>query len=271
MKYCMKNITYEEYIQNILNARGRFGCGSEYHEKHHIVPKCLGGSDNKDNFIELFAKEHFEAHRLLALENPNNDKLVYAWFAMSHQKNQHQQRYEVSGEEYEEAKQAWCRQYSKSISGERHWDVSGKNNPMYGKRHTEEVRQKISQINKGRPNPMKGKKYSSEFCKKLSEKAKERLKNKKNHNMYGKHHSEETKRKISESQKERLKNPENHPMARKIIRLSDLRVYGYLNKAAQENNIHKSTLIKYCKQHKGFMYYDEWSREQDKISKGGDL
>lgn len=32
MKYGMKNITYEEYIQNILNARGRFGCGSEYHE-----------------------------------------------------------------------------------------------------------------------------------------------------------------------------------------------------------------------------------------------
>ena len=67
--------TYQNFIQNILNTRGRFSCGDEYHERHHIIPKCIGGDDNEDNLIDLFAKEHFEAHRLLALENPDNKQL----------------------------------------------------------------------------------------------------------------------------------------------------------------------------------------------------
>ena len=74
-----KENTYEEFIQNILKTRGRFECGDEYHERHHIVPKCMGGTDEEDNLIDLFAREHFMAHKLLALENRDNDKLVYAW------------------------------------------------------------------------------------------------------------------------------------------------------------------------------------------------
>ena len=35
--------TYEEFIRNILNIRGRFNCGEEYHERHHIIPKCCEG------------------------------------------------------------------------------------------------------------------------------------------------------------------------------------------------------------------------------------
>ena len=63
-------MTYNEFIDKIINERGRFNCGNEYHERHHIIPKCLGGTNNKDNLIDLYAKEHFEAHRLLSLENP---------------------------------------------------------------------------------------------------------------------------------------------------------------------------------------------------------
>lgn len=36
-----------------------------YYEKHHIVPKCLGGLDNKDNLALLTASEHFLTHQLL--------------------------------------------------------------------------------------------------------------------------------------------------------------------------------------------------------------
>lgn len=35
-------MTYNEYINNIIDGRGRFNCGEKYHERHHIVPKCLG-------------------------------------------------------------------------------------------------------------------------------------------------------------------------------------------------------------------------------------
>ena len=96
--------TYEEFINNILETRGRFACGEEYHERHHIKPKCMGGTDDKDNLIDLFAREHFEAHRLLVLENPNNAKLVYAWWMMSHMSEAHKRDYELTAEEYEEAK-----------------------------------------------------------------------------------------------------------------------------------------------------------------------
>ena len=96
--------TYEEFIQNILETRGRFACGDEYHERHHVLPKCMGGTNDDNNLIDLFAREHFEAHRLLALENSNNNELVYAWRCMAFLKNDFQQRYMLSPEEYEEIK-----------------------------------------------------------------------------------------------------------------------------------------------------------------------
>ena len=73
-------MTYNEFIQNILDTRGRFACGERYHERHHIVPRCMEGSNNKSNLIDLYAREHFIAHKLLAEENPNNYKLQYAYW-----------------------------------------------------------------------------------------------------------------------------------------------------------------------------------------------
>lgn len=111
-------MTYDKFIQNILETRGRFNCGDTYHERHHIVPKCMGGTNVEENLIDLFAKEHFEAHRLLALENPENNALVYAWSCMAFLNNDRQKRYAISPEEYEEMKILL------------HIARSGENNPM---------------------------------------------------------------------------------------------------------------------------------------------
>ena len=169
--------TYQEFIQNILETRGRFACGDKYHERHHILPKCMDGTNDEDNLIDLFAREHFEAHRLLALENPDNDKLVYAWWMMSHIG-----RVEITAEEYQESKEA----FDKINHGENH--------PNYGKHHSEESRNKISESISGESNPMYGVHRYGEYAP-----------------YYGKHHSEETRKKMSETQKERLKDPKNHP------------------------------------------------------------
>lgn len=59
-------MNYIEFINSILNTRGRFNCGDEYHERHHIVPKCKNGTNDDNNLIDLFAREHFIAHKLLA-------------------------------------------------------------------------------------------------------------------------------------------------------------------------------------------------------------
>lgn len=113
-------MTYIDFIQNILDTRGRFSCGDEYHERHHILPKCLGGGNDEDNLIDLFAKEHFVAHKLLALENPDNRKLQLAYICMSFVRNDREHRYQLDEYEYEQARIA-C---SMACSGE--------NNPFYG-------------------------------------------------------------------------------------------------------------------------------------------
>ena len=81
-------MTYQEFIEDILISRGRFNCGETYHERHHILPKCLGGTNNKENLIDLYAKEHFIAHKLLAQEHPNEIKLIQAYNIMAFAHNQ---------------------------------------------------------------------------------------------------------------------------------------------------------------------------------------
>ncbi len=145
--------TYNEFIEEILRIRGRFNCGDEYHERHHIVPKCMGGTNDEDNLIDLFAREHYLAHKMLAEENPHNKKLNYAWWAMSafaHDKRIH----DVTPAEYEQARLACvCGEnnyfYGRDISGEKNpmYGVHryGKDSPHYGKKHSEESKRKMSE------------------------------------------------------------------------------------------------------------------------------
>lgn len=70
--------TYNEFIQKILSTRGRFAIKEGYKERHHIIPKCMGGSNAEENLIDLTGQEHFIAHKLLYLENPQNLALASA-------------------------------------------------------------------------------------------------------------------------------------------------------------------------------------------------
>ena len=45
-----------------------------YTEKHHIVPRSLGGSDDQSNLVKLTAREHFVCHRLLVKMTSGTDK-----------------------------------------------------------------------------------------------------------------------------------------------------------------------------------------------------
>lgn len=49
-----------------------------YVEYHHIVPRCLGGTDDKDNLVALTPEEHYVAHQLLVKIYPGNHALVKA-------------------------------------------------------------------------------------------------------------------------------------------------------------------------------------------------
>ena len=261
----MENITYEEFIQNILDTRGRFVCGEEYHEVHHIIPRCIGGTDSTENLIDLYAKEHYEAHRLLALENPENEKLIYAWWCMSTIKSEYtKERYEISDIEYEEVKKAYADMMSDKMSGERNpmygvhrygsdnpmYNVHryGEDNPFYGKNHTEKTKEKMKKAAKNR---------TEETFEKISIKAKERFSNPKNNPMYGRHHTEKAREKMKKA-KEGIYIGGNNPRAKKIIRLSDNKIYNCIIDAAEDNNMNRNTMRNRCKKHKDFMYYDEY-------------
>ncbi len=52
------------YWQIIERAHGRKL--DEYRERHHVIPRALGGSDDIENLIDLTYREHFLVHWLLA-------------------------------------------------------------------------------------------------------------------------------------------------------------------------------------------------------------
>lgn len=56
-----------------------------YTERHHIVPKSLGGEDREDNIVTLTAREHLVAHKLLvrAVVPPARQKALAALWAMA--------------------------------------------------------------------------------------------------------------------------------------------------------------------------------------------
>ena len=51
------------YFNIVNNAKSRTNY-TGYVEKHHIIPKSLGGTNKKSNLVELTAKEHYLCHRL---------------------------------------------------------------------------------------------------------------------------------------------------------------------------------------------------------------
>ncbi len=213
--------TYDQFIKDILEKRGRFNCEENfYKERHHILPKSKGGDNSTENLIDLYGREHFIAHKLLAKENPSDKQLTFAWWMMAHCFGRdYQDRYQVSPEEYEDAKQKASVEISKMKKGFKFSEESkkkmseshkrlqvGENHPLFGKHPSIEAREKMSKSKKG-------KKLSKEIREKISEghknpsqetrnKISKGLKGKyirEKSSMYGKHHTKETKEKIRKS------------------------------------------------------------------------
>lgn len=57
---------YTNWYFNIITSRQNSQLDSSvYYEKHHIIPRSLGGSNIKDNLVYLTFREHFIIHWLL--------------------------------------------------------------------------------------------------------------------------------------------------------------------------------------------------------------
>lgn len=70
---------YKKLYDNLINkARNRKIEEHIGYEQHHIVPRCMNGSNDESNLVLLTLREHFIAHKLLVLIYPDNTKLKTA-------------------------------------------------------------------------------------------------------------------------------------------------------------------------------------------------
>ncbi len=75
-------MNYEGIYKSIIENRIKTPLSKEvYGEIHHIIPRCLGGLDEKENLVKLSAREHFICHALLAEIYP---KETFEWYKMNH-------------------------------------------------------------------------------------------------------------------------------------------------------------------------------------------
>lgn len=176
---------YNRYIKFIDECSSREKLG--YKERHHIIPKSLGGSDSKDNIIHLSAREHFIAHWLL-WKAYRNVQMAKAFNLMKINPSG-DVRY-INSRAYEVFKSEYSILLSTHMSGENHHN--------FGKTTPQEVKQKISKS-------LLNRKRSKES---IESQVSSRLKNKKSSGMLGKTHTKEFK----ETQSKRVSGILN-PMA----------------------------------------------------------
>ena len=143
------------YYNIIAQAQSRTTTG--YTEKHHIIPRSLGGSNDPDNLVVLTAREHLLCHLLLCkmTAGPARHKMVRAYALMSGQNKQTTRIYASLREEYALIQSQKMQREGNSMYGRKHSPESivkmkenrksqkGEDNPMYGKKHSEETIQKI--------------------------------------------------------------------------------------------------------------------------------
>jgi hypothetical protein len=147
-----------------------------YTEKHHTFPKSIFGKNNR--IVVLTAREHYIAHALLekiyiqryGLKDKKTIKMTYAHIMMKNNGYFNSYLYE-------------------SVKIRMSKSNRGKNNPFFGKKHSDETKEKLRIARTG-------KKLSPEMVEKI------RIKNigEKNH-FYGKKHSKEAKIKMGELKK----------------------------------------------------------------------
>jgi len=140
-------MNYQRLYDSIVR-RGQNRILEGYSEKHHIIPRCLGGTDEATNLVSLTPEEHYLCHLLLVKIHPNNIRLVKAAMFMVSSNNNVKRNNKVYG---------WLkRQYSEYMSGP--------NNPstLYGT------------WNKGKTGYKVKVNFSEEFKKQTSERMKKK-------------------------------------------------------------------------------------------------
>jgi len=155
-----KENKYAKYYQ-LITDRAKDRLLTEYTERHHIIPQSLGGTNDKDNLVELTAREHFICHWLLIkmTDGEARSKMLYALQGMKAE-NRYQERHSsyITAKVYERYRIEHAIVHSERMKGKEPWN-KGKTGFIAhnkGKPMSDEQKRKLSDARKGKPSGRKG-------------------------------------------------------------------------------------------------------------------
>jgi len=141
-QFFIDNKYLKKYLKIIEESKNR--PRPEQYEKHHIIPKSFGGSDSEDNYAYLTLREHFLVHLILVKISKGQYKHKMA-HALNRMINSKKGKYKITSRMYETVRI----EHSEAMS----ILMSDKNNPMSGKTHTSETKQKMSEALSDKNHP----------------------------------------------------------------------------------------------------------------------
>lgn len=98
----MQNKYHKYYFYIINHAKSRQILPDTKIEKHHIIPRSLGGTNDPDNLVKLSAREHFICHRLLPkfTKEKSRTKMLYAIWKMCHSSTARKTSFKLTARTY---------------------------------------------------------------------------------------------------------------------------------------------------------------------------
>jgi hypothetical protein len=131
------------YDALIIKAKNRTIHG--YTENHHIIPRSLGGTDDKNNLVKLTAKEHFICHLLLTKMVSGNAqyKMNFALHMLSNIKNIGAGRYIPSSRMYDLSRKLYKQALDNYWTDDKRKEHAEKVRPTsLGRKHKEATKEK---------------------------------------------------------------------------------------------------------------------------------
>jgi len=148
------------YTQLISRGQRRIVEKHVYVEAHHIIPKCIGGSDELTNIVKLTPEEHLVAHLLLVKIHPASSKLVYAanWMKSRVKNNKEYGWVKRRFSQIEKQSKTGIKRSKESIEKQRETILqkykSGYISPQLGKHLSDQHKTAISTSNIGKTVPI---------------------------------------------------------------------------------------------------------------------
>jgi hypothetical protein len=139
---------YTKWYYSLINNRISNPHSKEiYTERHHIIPKSLGGDNSKKNFVRLSAREHFLAHWLLSKMCISKNHNIKMNLAISR----------LMGESDKSGAHLWSKwQYEKASESKRTALSIARSmgkDPRKGKKHSAESKEKMRLAKLGKKRP----------------------------------------------------------------------------------------------------------------------